>query len=863
MFYNEDVQTEDAICSATLEYDEAPSSTVALFWTGSASSSSITSIGQRVGVAAYNELESCLTCGSFPVSVIQETLAGNDWTINAMKSALKPSLLILHPKIASNPPLLKLIISNTAHNDDGAQIVKHPNLPYVTVKSSIWNHAMGYNALAQTVSLRSQARVRLRSYSDGHQKFASLIDLDDHAVMSATSALLYHLQSNPMLLAGDEESRLSLASIKPLNLVNTLRIDHNTLTSLQMFSDDVHPSLLKGFGKNKEGFSLFCLFDRTHSAAGKARLREWMKSPFCDIPRIVTRQDGVEMVTRAENIDFTKSIVRQIMKSSDVSASILRIKRVTTAHNEWIKLYQSIEAGVNITRLVLDFLRDPNKADSDKRYLNFTFKGLPIDDIEMARCSLLQAMDIEATLQGFGAIFEQSATGQHSVYIREGFDPALDNLRDIYLHLESILKNAASQTLNSVPILNSVSVQYVPQIGYLVIVRADESHKLDHQSEFTFAYTQDEFSYYKSSVTDQLDEEIGDIMANISDRQKAHLLRLENIILDNEEGLHHLSYIISNLDAIISLGSVASELGFVRPQMTEENILVIKGGRHVLQEMTVETFVKNDTLLTDDKNIALITGPNGSGKSIYIKQVGVLVLLAHIGSFLPCEKAVIGLSDAIFTRISTVDSVISPESTFASDLTQISRMLQGCTAKSLCLIDEFGKGTSPIDGVALLAATIRHFTKTKSKILCVLHLMEIFAEGVVDLSSPTMSCVTPFMMQTYEEPSAKAHGGNEHFYNEEEDEDAYKVSTPLYTLIIGVSPSSQGLACAKNAGVPKSVIDRASEIKRSITSKKEIFPSFDLLDETNDYDQIGSKHRAFKKADLEKVLSLVLGAQAL
>ena len=831
-----------------------PSSIVALFWTGSASSSSITSIGRRIGVAAYDEIESCLTCGSFPISVIQETLADNDWTLNAMKLALKPSLLILHPKMVSNPPLLKVIISNTAANDNP--------LPYVTIKSSLWNHEMGHTALARFISLRSQTGTRLSSYGDGFQKFGSLIDLDDHAVMSAISALLHHIQSTPMLLE-DDENRLMLASIKPLKLVNSLRIDRNTLNSLQIFSDDVHPSLLKGFGKNKEGFSMFCLFDRTHSASGKARLREWMRSPFSEISHIESRQNGVEMVTRVENSEFIKSIIKQIKRSSEISASILRIKRVTNAHGEFVKLYQSIEAGIIIARDVLDFLQDSSKENSDKSYLNSTFAGLPIHDIEGVFQSLFEVVDIEATLQGLGNINESTATGSlsHSVYIREGFDATLDNLRDIYLNLDSILKNAANQTLNSVPILESVSVQYVPQIGYLVIVSAQESHKLDHQPDFAYAYSQDGFSYYKSKITAQLDEEIGDIAANISDIQKQHLLQLENIVLDNEQGLHLLSYIMSNLDAIISMGTIASELNLVRPQMTEDNVLVIKGGRHVLQEMTVETFVKNDTLLTEDKNIALITGPNGSGKSVYIKQVGVLVLLAHVGSFIPCEKAIIGLTDSIFTRISTVDSVVSPESTFASDLAQISRMLQGCTPKSLCLIDEFGKGTSPIDGVALLAATIRHFTRKKSKIFCVLHLMEIFAENVIDLNSPQMSCITPFMMQTYEEPSTSTEIG-EHFYNEEEDEEVYKTSLPLYTLNIGVSPSSQGISCAKNAGIPNSVIDRACEIKRSIASKKEIFPNSDLIDETDEYDYTGFKKRGFQKADLEKVLYLLSQAQA-
>ena len=273
-----------------------------------------------------------------------------------------------------------------------------------------------------------------------------------------------------------------------------------------------------------------------------------------------------------------------------------------------------------------------------------------------------------------------------------------------------------------------------------------------------------------------------------------------------------MNYIVGCFDAIISMGTVAADLGFVRPTITEDNVVIIKQGRHILQEMTVDTFVPNDTFVSPEKNVALITGPNGSGKSVYIKQVGVLVFLAHIGSYLPCEKAIIGLTDSIFTRISTIETVKSPESAFSCDLTQISRMLQMHTPRSLCLVDEFGKGTSPIDGIALLAVTIRHFMREKAKFFCVLHFTEIFAEDIININSEETSCISAFVMETYE---------NE---NKNEEHDPYKSSLPLYTLGIGISPSSNGIPCAFSSGIPQKILKRAQEVKDSIISKKEIMP---------------------------------------
>ena len=187
--------------------------------------------------------------------------------------------------------------------------------------------------------------------------------------------------------------------------------------------------------------------------------------------------------------------------------------------------------------------------------------------------------------------------------------------------------------------------------------------------------------------------------------------------------------------------------------------------------MVTDPFVPNDTFITAERNISLITGPNASGKSVYLRQVGVLVYLAHIGSFLPCERAIIGLTgmfgtiwelnflntchintcrmntchidicisilvkfastDRIFTRVSSVETVLSTQSSFGMDLNQIGHMLSHHTNRSLCLIDEFGKGTAPVDGIALLASAIKHFITQKAMVVCALHFTEVFSRSVL------------------------------------------------------------------------------------------------------------------------------------
>lgn len=265
------------------------------------------------------------------------------------------------------------------------------------------------------------------------------------------------------------------------------------------------------------------------------------------------------------------------------------------------------------------------------------------------------------------------------------------------------------------------------------------------------------------------------------------------------------------MDAIVSLGTIAFEYDFVKPEIVNENVIVIKNGRHPLQCISVPSFVPNDTYISPDKNIAVITGPNSSGKSVYIKQVGLLVYLAHLGSFLPAEKAIIGITDKILTRITSQESVSSPQSAFTLDLCQMSKIIRSHTPRTLCLIDEFGKGTTPVDGIALLATCIKRFVQQKAKVFFVVHFTEVLHKDIIDCTLE--NSITPFRMEMLTEKNSQGS-------NDLAEVDA----TPLFALKLGVAPSSEGLACARAAGMRSSILQRASNIKDAMTNKGPVRP---------------------------------------
>jgi DNA mismatch repair protein MSH5 len=273
----------------------------------------------------------------------------------------------------------------------------------------------------------------------------------------------------------------------------------------------------------------------------------------------------------------------------------------------------------------------------------------------------------------------------------------------------------------------------------------------DNTRQFQFIFMQDEIHYFKHEIVLAMDDSLGDVKSTIMDRQKLLMLQIEDTLLDVEPQLQHFSIVMATIDALLSLGTLASEQNLVRPEMVDESVIMVKNGRHLLQEMTVDSFVPNDTFISTDKNVALITGPNTSGKSVYLKQVGLLVYLAHIGSFVPCDKAIIGLTDRILTRINSVETVSSPQSSFSLDLHQTSRILSSHTSRSLCLLDEFGKGTAPVDGIALLAATVKHFINYKGRAMFVLHFTEIVNDLI--LNEKDMKSIQCFRMETHKNPS--------------------------------------------------------------------------------------------------------------
>lgn len=306
-----------------------------------------------------------------------------------------------------------------------------------------------------------------------------------------------------------------------------------------------------------------------------------------------------------------------------------------------------------------------------------------------------------------------------------------------------------------------------------------------------------------------LDEELGDLDGLIKDREKKILTELEETILDAEIELRESFKALSELDCILSFAECAADLCFTRPKMVEHSQeqghhVYIKDGRHPLQEIFTETeFVPNDVRIDEQDRVLVVTGPNYSGKSCYLRQVGVLVYMAQLGSYIPASRALISITDQICARIATVETCSRPQSSYQLELTEMASILLTATPKSLVLIDEFGKGTNPASGIAVLGAALKKLSMKGCKTVCTTHFLELFTMNVIQDQQEGIRA----RRMTIHLPDGNA-------------DDA----VPLFKLEDGVASSSAGLVCARNAGITHDVIDRAKEIIETIRAKRVIRP---------------------------------------
>ncbi|MBP3409362.1 MAG: DNA mismatch repair protein MutS [Clostridia bacterium] len=406
--------------------------------------------------------------------------------------------------------------------------------------------------------------------------------------------------------------------------------------------------------------------------------------------------------------------------------------------------------------------------------------------------------------------------------IQKGYSEELDELRDIAENGKEYLANLEQKEREETGIKN-LKIGFNRVFGYYIEVTRSFYELVPYR--YTRKQTLANAERFITEELKSLENKILGAQESSTRLEYELFCEIRRVLKDLLPRLQSTAQALKTLDALLSLAQVAADYNYVRPSINDEGRYVITGGRHPVVEDSIgrERFVPNDTSLNAQDRVMIITGPNMAGKSTYMRQVALIVLMAHLGSFVPAESADIALTDRIFTRIGASDDLYGGQSTFMVEMSEMATILKFATPKSLLILDEVGRGTSTFDGLSIAWAAVEHIAGEKcgARTLFATHYHELSElegqlEGVVNYRI-----------------TAKEMGEDVIF---------------LRKIVPGGADRSYGVAVAKLAGLPKSLIARARQIMARLEVDDQVNGSIgkSILDKrkvTNDrqvgFDEIG------------------------
>ena len=564
------------------------------------------------------------------------------------------------------------------------------------------------------------------------------------------------------------EHELTVEKIEFVNISNYAEI--NAITSRNL-------ELLKNQREKTVYGSLLWVLDECKTSMGTRLLKRFINNPLLNVDKIKKRQEDVQYFI--DNILIREDLREKLEDIYDLERLLGKITFGSENGKDLTALKKTIKSAVEIMKIVenTDFFKNID--------VNILFECYKIIDDSINEDAPFSVRE--------GGI------------IKSGYNEELDEIRNIMNSGKDFLLDIEQREREATGIRN-IKIKFNKVFGYFIeITKANLDMVPEH---YIRKQTLSNSERYITPELKKYEDTIINSKAKIEDLEYHLFKEISGKIKEHRKILSELAERLAYIDVMVSFAVSAIENDYAKPEINEEYSFEIEGGRHPVVEKLIgrTDYVSNDTVFTEKASFVVLTGPNMSGKSTYMKQIALISIMAQIGSFVPAKKANLSVIDKYLTRIGASDDILTGQSTFMVEMSEVSNILNNATEKSLIILDEVGRGTSTTDGVSIATAISMYIhDKIGAKTVFATHYHEL-----TDLENKFAHIVN---------------------YRIEVDEKQGKVMF-LRNIVKGGADKSYGIEVAKLAGLPKEILVESKKILKRLEQKKE------LIEKTVDIHQL-------------------------
>lgn len=598
---------------------------------------------------------------------------------------------------------------------------------------------------------------------------------------------------------------------------NRLQIDSQTFAALHILKGSNY--LVNNSTKRNDSIlTIEDLFNSVKTTLGKKILKQWLHSPTTDILILKMRLETIEVLSRTENQELTERFKKNTTVIPDIQYQFQRLNSDILNTGYWGTLLNFIDgclANISIFEcLTCQDVRATYLEEIKNNDFSFLFQLFDVAD---------KTIDLHLLIN------------ENTLEIKEGIYSEYDNCKILYQRLESTLAELVQKVLTEIVDLQitdlnvrqlekMINAIYIPELGFLLVLDTSLKNLIEEPELFgdwELVFDNSGEMFFKNQDIIELDKIYGGIYSHMSALKIDVLQKMKEEFQQQITNLIDVAKLCAVLEVLISFTEVSIERNYSKPHIKEDSVdIIIKNGRHPLQETLIHNFIENDIELkggipgnpnwyNEYHRMIILTGPNGSGKSLFMEQIALIVYMAHIGCFVPAQSATIGLVDKLLTRLQSKDSINSLHSTFEMDSIRVSNILSMLSERSLVLIDEYGVGTDVISGQALLGAIVKRYSNFSKcpRMIISTHFNDLFLKNGPLTNLNGVHYLTTKVIVTSQSDTS---------------DNSIDDITFLYKIVEGICEESLGIHCASLCGIDESIILKAQAIQKKFVNGDDI-----------------------------------------